>query len=73
MLPVLDAVWPIANVPRDVPGGDPKCQLLLFTDVLKAVWLTGAAFFDIVACAPWGAEQPMREMVLPKILPDAAT
>jgi len=41
------------------------------SDVLKAVRLTGAAFFDVVACAPWVAEQPTREMVLPKILPGA--
>ncbi|MFI5033836.1 MAG: AraC family transcriptional regulator [Reyranellales bacterium] len=41
------------------------------SDVLKAVRLTGAAFFDVVASAPWVAEQPTREMVLPKILPGA--
>ena len=39
------------------------------SDVLKAVRLTGAAFFDVIACAPWVAEQPTREMVLPKVLP----
>ena len=41
------------------------------SDVLKAVRLTGAAFFDVIACAPWVAEQPAREMVLPKVLPGA--
>jgi AraC-like DNA-binding protein len=41
------------------------------SDVLKAVRLTGAAFFDVVASSPWVAEQPTREMVLPKILPGA--
>ncbi|MGE5150063.1 MAG: AraC family transcriptional regulator [Rhodospirillaceae bacterium] len=41
------------------------------SDVLKAVRLTGAAFFDVVASAPWVAEQPTREMVLPKVLPGA--
>jgi len=41
------------------------------SDVLKAVRLTGAAFFDVIACSPWVAEQPTREMVLPKILPGA--
>ena len=41
------------------------------SDVLKAVRLTGAAFFDVIACAPWVAEQPTREMVLPKVLPGA--
>jgi AraC-like DNA-binding protein len=41
------------------------------SDVLKAVRLTGAAFFDVIACDPWVAEQPTREMVLPKILPGA--
>jgi AraC-like DNA-binding protein len=41
------------------------------SDVLKAVRLTGATFFDVVACDPWVAEQPTREMVLPKVLPGA--
>lgn len=41
------------------------------SDVLKAVRLTGAAFFDVIASAPWVAEQPKREMVLPKVLPGA--
>jgi AraC-like DNA-binding protein len=41
------------------------------SDVLRAVRLTGAAFFDVVARAPWCAEQPTREQVLPKILPGA--
>jgi AraC-like DNA-binding protein len=42
------------------------------SDVLKAVRLTGAAFFDVIACSPWVAEQPTREMVLPKVLPGAS-
>jgi AraC-like DNA-binding protein len=41
------------------------------SDVLKTVRLTGATFFDVVANAPWCAEQPTREQVLPKILPGA--
>jgi len=41
------------------------------SDLLKTVRLTGAAFFDVVACAPWCAEQPTREQVLPKVLPGA--
>jgi AraC-like DNA-binding protein len=41
------------------------------SDVLRTVRLTGATFFDVVARAPWVAEQPCREMVLPKILPGA--
>ncbi len=41
------------------------------SDVLRTVRLTGAAFFDIVATAPWVAEQPPREKILPKILPGA--
>ena len=39
------------------------------SDVLKTVRLTGATFFDVVAAAPWVAESPPREMILPKILP----
>jgi AraC-like DNA-binding protein len=41
------------------------------SDVLATVRLTGAAFFDVVAKAPWVAEQPPREMILQKILPGA--
>ena len=41
------------------------------SDLLKTVRLTGAAFFDVVARAPWCAEQPTREQVLPKVLPGA--
>ena len=41
------------------------------SDVLRTVRLTGATFFDVVAKAPWVAEQPPREMMLPKILPGA--
>ena len=37
------------------------------SDVLRTVRLTGATFFDIVAKAPWVAEQPPREKILPKI------
>jgi AraC-like DNA-binding protein len=46
-------------------AGDP------LSDVLRAVRLTGATFFDVIARAPWCAEQPTREQVLPKILPGA--
>jgi Cupin len=35
------------------------------SDVLRTVRLTGATFFDVVAKAPWVAEQPPREMILP--------
>lgn len=41
------------------------------SDVLRTVRLTGATFFDVEARTPWVAEQPTREMVLPKILPGA--
>jgi AraC-like DNA-binding protein len=41
------------------------------SDVLKTVRLTGAAFFDVVGKAPWVAEQPPREVILPLILPGA--
>lgn len=41
------------------------------SDVLKTVRLTGATFFDVVAKAPWVAEQPSRERILPRILPGA--
>lgn len=41
------------------------------SSVLKNVRLTGATYFDVVGRAPWVAEQPTREMVLPKVLPGA--
>jgi len=41
------------------------------SDLLRTVRLTGATFFDVVARNPWAAEQPTRELVLPKILPGA--
>ena len=41
------------------------------SDVLRTVRLAGAVYFDVAARAPWVAEQPTREMVLPKILPGA--
>jgi AraC-like DNA-binding protein len=41
------------------------------SDLLRTVRLTGATFFSVVANEPWVAEQPSREMVLPKILPGA--
>jgi len=41
------------------------------SDVLKAVRLTGAAFFDIEARDPWAVKSPQRDLILPKILPGA--
>ena len=41
------------------------------SDILRTVRLTGATFFDVVASAPWVAESPPREKILPKILPGA--
>lgn len=41
------------------------------TDVVRTIRLTGAAFFHVLAKAPWVAEQPGPELILPRILPDA--
>jgi len=41
------------------------------SDVLRTVRLTGATFFDVVACAPWVAESPPQDKILPMILPGA--
>jgi len=54
--------WVAAGVPMAVD---------VLSDVLRTVRLTGALFFDVAANSPWVAEQPSREMVLPKILPGA--
>jgi hypothetical protein len=43
----------------------------VLSDLLRTVRLTGATFFDVAAKEPWVAEQPPREMILPKILPGA--
>jgi AraC-like DNA-binding protein len=42
------------------------------SDVLRALRLAGAVYFDVAARVPWVAEQPTREMVLPKVLPGAS-
>jgi AraC-like DNA-binding protein len=41
------------------------------SDVLKTVRLTGATFFNVATRAPWVAEQPTPDMLLPMILPGA--
>jgi hypothetical protein len=41
------------------------------SDVLKAVRLTGATFFDIRASDPWVAETPAGNSIVRKIFPDA--
>jgi Cupin len=41
------------------------------SDLLKTVRLTGAAYFEIVAREPWAVASPPRNLILPKILPDA--
>ena len=46
---------------------------ILCSDVLRTVRLTGAMFFEVAASAPWAAEQPPREVVLPKVLPGGPT
>jgi AraC-like DNA-binding protein len=40
------------------------------SDVLKTVRLTGATFFNCACRAPWVAESPPCELILPQILPD---
>ena len=47
---------------------EPQMAADALSYVLRTVRLTGATFFDIVATAPWVAEQPPREKILPKIL-----
>lgn len=41
------------------------------SDVLKTVRLTGAVFFDVAARAPWVAEQPAPQTILPRVLSGA--
>ena len=39
------------------------------SDVLRAVRLTGAFFFDVHACAPWCAETPLGKTVVDAMFP----
>jgi AraC-like DNA-binding protein len=41
------------------------------SDVLRAVRLKGAVFFDVEAAAPWVAEAPASKIVAPTVIPDA--
>jgi AraC-like DNA-binding protein len=41
------------------------------SDVLQAVRLKGAIFFDIETTAPWVAEAPAARIVAPAVMPDA--
>ena len=41
------------------------------SDVLQAVRLKGAVFFDVEAVAPWVAQAPAAKVVAPAIMPDA--
>jgi AraC-like DNA-binding protein len=41
------------------------------SNLLRTVRLTGATFFNVVAKAPWVAEQAGPELILPQILPGA--
>jgi len=39
------------------------------SDVLRAVRLKGAVFFDVEATTPWVAETPAANVIVPAILP----
>src|SRR5262245_64977738 len=41
------------------------------SDVLRAVRLTGAVFFDVHASEPWVAEAPPGKAIVGRIFPDA--
>jgi AraC-like DNA-binding protein len=43
----------------------------VLSDLLKTVRLTGAAFFEIAAEAPWAVASPPRDVILPRVLPGA--
>ena len=44
---------------------------MVLSDVLAAVRLKGAIFFDIDAGAPWVGESPSSQVIAPAIMPDA--
>src|SRR5215471_252580 len=41
------------------------------SDVLQAVRLKGAVFFDVEAAAPWVAEAPRAKLIAHAVMPDA--
>ena len=43
----------------------------VLSDVLSAVRLTGAVFFDVDASAPWCGASPGVERIAPRVMPDA--
>lgn len=43
----------------------------ILSDVLQAVRLKGAVFFDVETAAPWVAEAPAARTVAPAVMPDA--
>jgi AraC-like DNA-binding protein len=52
-------------------SGSEDLQVDALSDVLRAVRLTGAVFFDIHASEPWVAETPAGGTIVRKIFPDA--
>ena len=55
--------------PADVPDRPQSQPMDALSDVLRAVRLTGALFFDILASAPWVAETPAGETVVGAMFP----
>src|SRR3954467_15591213 len=56
----------------DVRSGQEKClDADTLSDVLKAVRLKGAVFFDVEASVPWVAEALPAKITASAILPDA--
>jgi hypothetical protein len=51
-------------------SGDDRGVLMdALSDVLRAVRLSGAFFFDVHACAPWCAETPTGKTVVEAMFP----
>src|SRR5262245_59053209 len=49
--------------------GEPALDVL--SDVLRAVRLTGAVYFDVRAREPWVAETPATERICARVMPDS--
>ncbi len=43
----------------------------ILTDVLRAVHISGAIFFDVHAASPWASEAPHSREIRPLVMPDA--
>src|SRR5262245_20071863 len=70
---------PVASLSRDLlessemflPRSSLEDEEDVLSDVLRAVRLTGAVFFDVEASAPWVAPTPAARKIATSVMPEA--